>query len=63
MLRLAISSCVILMPPLLVILGAVVCVKLFYTGEYESLICATLVLDWMFVGIGYLLWLIRHEVI
>ena len=47
----------------LVMLGAILCVKLIYTGQYEAIICATLVLDWVIVTGGYLLWLKRKEVI
>ena len=63
MFRLITFSFVYLGAVLLVILGVILCVKLFYTGQYEAYICATLALDWVFVSIGYVIWLFRRDVI
>ena len=47
---------------MLVMVAAILGVKVSYIGEYETLIW-TLLLDWIFVAVDYVLWLIRREVI
>ena len=54
---------VILAPFYLVIFAVLVYVKLFYAGEYEAYICATLMLDWLIVATWLFLKLRKAELI